>query len=957
MPNADEPVQLRALDRREISRRRALKLLASGLSAAQAACMRAPGEEMGAYVDNRPGAAPGVPERYATAMSSYGLATGLVVQSHAGRPTKIEGNPRHPASLGGTTAQQQAALYDLYDPHRSQAVTARGRPASWRALAEALDARRAQPLWLVLPEDSSPLHEDLLERLRARWPGTEVVRGHAAARHGYLGAALLFGRALETQFDLSKADVIAAFDADFLALGSMAPRWAREFAARRRPDASPAMNRLFVVEPMPTCTGSLADERLALPAGQVEAVLLALHGELRARGLALAALPGVVREASRDRLSALGAERWVQRLAEQLVLHQGRSLLIVGARQTPLCHALALNLNLALHNRGTTLALSEPALLEPLGNKTAADLVQAIDARQVGSVVCIDSNPVYTGPPGLELGRALARVPLSVHIGTHRDETAQRAHFHAPLSHFLESWGDLRAQDGTLSFVQPLIRPMYDARSLGEVLAMLSGEPKLRGRELLQRLWRSRWGASFDERWSRTLALGLHEGSAAAKVELAPITSEALSRALATWRPPRDAGLELDLAPSPSLGEGGFSHNAWLQELPHPTTKLTWGNAAMVGPETARRLGLASEQVAHLRVAEREVRVPVLVVPGHAENCVSLELGYGRESADLPISDGLGVSGYRLLPTDPQARFLTAELSPTNTHVELPITQREQSAHGRSLVHSLGVEALRQGFAGFDREEPPSMHDGATFERAPLQWAMTIDTSICSGCNACVVACQAENNVPVVGAEQVRRGREMHWLRIDTYVLYGENELAQPERVHQPMLCQHCEHAPCEYVCPVFATQHSPDGLNEMVYNRCVGTRFCSNNCPYKVRRFNWFHYTGDAGTLALQRNPEVTTRQRGVMEKCTYCVQRIRGAEIRARTEKRAIAPGEIETACQQACATGAIQFGALEHEDTPMVRLRAEARSYAALHELGTRPRTRYLAKVKNPLPRRRT
>jgi len=954
--SAEEPIRLRVFERREMSRRRALQLLASGLAASQAACMRAPGEEVEGYLDNRPGRAPGTPEIYATSIASGASSMGILVRSQAGRPIKIDGNPRHPASLGGSTAQQQAALYDLYDPHRTQAVSRRGKPSSWDEIERALEAQRAGELWLVMPHDASPLHEHLLERVRAARSAVRVVRTGFCVDHAYLGAELLCGHALETQYEVGEADVIVALDADFLVQGGMAPRWAHDFAARRRPDATRGMNRLFVVEPMPSATGSMADERLAVSAGDVLAVLIALGEELRARGVATVAAPSATHEASRAVVSALGAEEWVRGLAEQLAQHLGRSLLVVGDRQPPLCHALALGLNLALQNRGRTLTLTAPALSAPLGDATLEELVDAIAAQRVGSVVILDANPVYTSSPELGLARALGRVPLTIHVGSHRDETASVTTFHAPLSHGLESWGDARARDGTLSIMQPLIRPLYDSRSSAEVLATLAGQRRPSGRELLQASWRERWGAEFSRRWPQALARGLVEGSAAQALDVEVTTQEGLAQALAAWRPRPRAQLELDLALSPGVADGRFSHNAWLQELPHPITKLTWTNAALVGPLTARELGLESEQVAHLRASGRELSVPVLVVPGHAEGCVTLELGYGRESAAIPIADGLGVNGYRLLPRSPAGASLSAELRPTDTRVKLPITQREQDQHGRKLVHSLSVETLRGAFAGFDREELPSLHAGARFTEAPRQWAMSIDTSICSGCNACVVACQAENNVPVVGVEGVRAGREMHWLRIDTYLLYGDAE-TDAERVHQPMLCQHCEHAPCEYVCPVFATQHSPDGLNEMVYNRCVGTRFCSNNCPYKVRRFNWFNYTRDAGTLALQRNPDVTTRERGVMEKCTYCVQRIRGAEIRARMEKREIAPGEVVTACQQACATGAIQFGALEHTDTAMVKLRAEARSYSALHELGTRPRTRYLAKIKNPLPGRRT
>jgi Fe-S-cluster-containing dehydrogenase component len=614
----------------------------------------------------------------------------------------------------------------------------------------------------------------------------------------------------------------------------------------------------------------------------------------------------------------------------------------------------------------------DPAGLDPAG---LAELADALRAGRVGAVIAIETDPLYAAPPELELARWLARAPLSVHAAHHAGETTAAAGWVLPLSHYLESWGDGRAWDGTASPIQPLIQPLHDTRSRLELLAMLAsdGEPgaAVDARGLVRARWRSE--LPDEDAWRAMLGEGVIPGTAAPEVPVAPRVDAAIAPALAAavtaaLRPAKavldaglaaglTAGLEIDLAPSPAVLGGSFANNPWLQELPHPITKLTWGNAALLSAATAQRLGVREGGVLRLSVGGASIDAPALIAPGHADDCITLETGYGHGSPDAPIALGVGVNAFALAGPGPILRAAAA--ARTGRSVQLARTQQHFDQRDRGIALHADLAAYRGDpeFAEASRGPlPTALAPRRLVDEIP-QWAMTIDTTICTGCSSCVIACQAENNVPVVGAEGVRRGREMHWLRIDTYVAEGagaaEGAADGPAVVHQPMLCQHCEHAPCEYVCPVFATTHSPDGLNEMTYNRCVGTRFCSNNCPYKVRRFNWFDYDEPATLRALQHNPDVTVRARGVMEKCTYCVQRIRAAEIHARMERRPIAPGEVITACQQACPTGAIQFAALQHADTPAMQWRRSRRLYAVLHELGTRPRTMYLAKIRNPEP----
>jgi Fe-S-cluster-containing dehydrogenase component/anaerobic selenocysteine-containing dehydrogenase len=913
----------------ELDRRQLMKLLAAGAGLAGvgslAGCMERPTERIMPRVEQPPELVPGVPLEYATAMVVDGFATGLAVKTLEARPIKVEGNPEHPASLGATNALHQASVLELYDPNRARSALEGGVPATRDRLLRMIARRAAMPdLWFLMYPQSSPVLVDLMARVRARHPGARFAfYAPLERRQVYEGARRAFGQPLEAQYRFARADVIVSLDADFTAATPNSVRWSRDFASRRRlARPSDDMSRLYVAEPRPSPTGTLADHHLPVRPSQI------------------ARLAGGLVRAIQDRPTGLGGreQRWVRSAAEDLLGRRGRGLVIVGDRQGAEVHAAVHAINAAIGAVGSTVEYTEPALIEPLGDGLP-ELATAIRAGRVQTLVIVEANPIYTAPPEVDFAGLLARVPETWCAAVEPHETARQCRWFLPLAHFMESWGDARAYDGTISLIQPLIRPLHGGLSLLELVATFTGDEHPDA----HRMVRERYALADDAGqlgWQQLLQRGFIPNTQE------PVVSTTPPR-LADVPVVETTGFELAFDVSAAVYDGRFANNAWLQELPKPHEKITWGNAAVISPATAEELRLEHGRVVRIRRGTWDLELPVYIQPGHADRCASVELGYGR-TAGGPIANGVGGNAYRLR-TLASPGHDRVELVRTGRRGELAVTQQHFDQHGRAIAIAADLAHYRANpelTAALRGPLPTWLPEH--FEGVPA-WGMSIDTMICTGCSACVIACQAENNIPVVGREGVIRNREMHWLRIDTY---REDHGDRVEYVHQPMLCQHCEKAPCEYVCPVYATQHSPDGLNEMVYNRCIGTRFCSNNCPYKVRRFNWFDYTEDTPrTQRLQFNPSVTVRARGVMEKCTYCVQRIRGAEIAARKERREIRPGEVMTACQQACPTGAIQFGLLSHDQTDVVRWRNEARSYAVLHDLGTRPRTMYLAKLRNP------
>jgi Fe-S-cluster-containing dehydrogenase component len=913
-----------------LSRRRFLELLAAG-TLAGSGCARAPREEIVPYVRAPEFALPGEPVYYATACLLAGFATGVLVECNEGRPGKVEGNPSHPASLGGSDVFAQAAPLQLWDPSRSRMTTRSALPASWADLTADIAAHlprweqsRGAGVALLTGNLTSDTVAAQIEQLRERLPLIGWYTHDALASEGArAGAQLAFGRPLDTLLQLDRARVIVSFDADFLYGAPSSVRYAHDFVQRRDP-ASP-MSRLFALESSPGLVGAAADDRLALPPREIERSVFRMA---HAFGVGPGAPPADSRVAA-----------WESRVLRALREHAGECLLVAGESASAAVHALVHALN---HRLGS--AAGTFRHVEPVAHSDAAQSITELAARmaagEIEALIAIGVNPAYDAPADLEFARRLSAVPWTMHLGLHADETARCCHWHAPLAHEFERWGDARAFDGTASIVQPLIQPLYGGHSPIELLGAFTGDDAVDPHSLVRRQWG--FGKEGEASWQSVLREGVLPGSAAV----------AVNPQLASFDPgppPEPATApEILFRADASVRDGEFAGNAWLQELPRPFSKLTWANAACVSPDTAHALGLTNGAWLEIAAGGRSLRAPVWVLEEQADGCVTLPLGYGRTAAG-PIGTGHGFDAYLVresgAPWQRQAalRVLPGRAVLASTQLHDRMAERKPVRVG-----TLAEFARDPAFARERRDErvpDESLYPERRYEG--YRWGMSIDLNACIGCNACVIACQSENNIPVVGEEQVRVGREMHWLRVDRYVEPGSGDAA-PRTHFQPVPCMHCEHAPCEEVCPVGATVHDSQGLNLQVYNRCVGTRFCSQNCPYKVRRFNFMKYTGDEP--AGIENPEVTVRSRGVMEKCTYCVQRITRARIETERQRRRIEDGEVVTACQAACPTRAIVFGDLNDAESAVAARRGSPRDYALLAELNTRPRTRYLAKVIN-------
>jgi molybdopterin-containing oxidoreductase family iron-sulfur binding subunit len=939
----------------ELSRRGFLKLLGASMALAGLdGCTRMPGEHILPWVHQPPELTPGTPLHYATSMSLDGFATGLIVEAHDGRPTKIEGNPAHPASLGATGVLEQASLLQLYDPDRARFIRHGGARVTWAQFVADLApaslhrhvGARGAGLALLLQPTSSSVQDDLVTRLRTLYPDARVCYEAAVAGRALERALVVpAGTAPVARYDLSQAEVIVSVGSDFLASGPFSLHYARQFADARRAPLS-GMNRLYALESSVTVTGAAADHRMRCRPARTESLVAWLHDSI-ATDVASGLHAVDMTTSDLDERE----QAWIRAVADDLRAHPRRGLLIAGDAETPRTHALVAAINDALGNTGWTTWFTRTPLT---GYAASGDDISTLDAAarggDVDTLVVLGGNPAYTACPSGTFARVASRVRNVAYLGLYENETAAAAHWFVPAAHYLESWDDACALDGIRSPVQPLVKPIFSGRSEVEVLAAMvgaTGEPYA----LLRESWTRLGIATDDATWRAIIINGVVPGPILPPL-LAHPRPELIAARSATLL--LENSIDVVFRPDSRVHDGSFANNGWLQELPDPITKLTWDNAAQVSPATARRLGVNDGDWIELHGRGATLRAPCLAVPGHADDAVTLALGYGRRGSETTAA-GVGVNVNALRPADGSLLIVGAGVTgATDAPVhDFAITQGHWTMEGRDPARTAVLAAYQTDPAsvGTKRRQPLTIYDNAPKLDAPLQWAMTIDLGLCTGCSACVVACQAENNIPIVGKEDVARSREMHWLRIDRY---REGPIDDPSFVNQPMLCQHCEHAPCEYVCPVGATDHSPDGLNEMVYNRCVGTRFCSNNCPYKVRRFNWFDYNAELDeTERLARNPDVTVRERGVMEKCTFCVQRIREAEITAGLAVEPLHGYDVRTACQQACPTRAITFGSLTDDDSEMLRARAEPRAYDVLAELGTLPRVKYLARIRNPNP----
>jgi Fe-S-cluster-containing dehydrogenase component len=956
-----EPVEPGEAIPEAFSRRSFLTLLGGGIgvSAALEGCFKPPAGQILPYAKIPVNEVPGEPLHYATALPLEGIASSLLVTCYQGRPTKVEGNPDHPDNLGSTWIFEQATIAELYDEGRAREVHEGNTPKGFRALQtvfagldKKLSLSGGTGLRLLVAPTASPFVEELHRRILAKYPKAKLVR--FSPTQAADGTSLAFGRNLTPSFSLGKADVVLALDGDFLGGPPFGLRESREFADRRTPTAQAPMNRLYVAECNLSLTGMMADHRLRVRSGDAGGFALALLREIgKLRPLDAPAAVSASVNAYGGFASGKEAA-FVKTAAADLVQAAGKSLVIVGPRQPAEVQALGLAINAALGNLGQTISFRDGHReLPAIG---LSDLVSEIDAGKVEALVITTRNPALTGPADLGLSSRIASVPFSVYLSPYEDETSKLSRWFVPQAHPFEAWSDARTADGSVAICQPLLAPLFGGQSEATLLLAFL-QDATPSHEALHDFWKSRstqldFGPFWDEalrRGSISPAPGADQHPALAWAKLGPAVS-----ALAAAAVKPSSGLELNFYTDAAVYDGRFARNPWLLELPGPVSKLTWGNAAFLSPKTAEDLGVKTEDVVEVASGSRAVQLPAYVIPGHADGAVSVHLGYGQRIA--PGEGLVGTDVYPLRTTQAPWFVSGVALKRTGAQKPLALTQEHWTMDGRDLalqapVASFGA-ALRSGepLVHAEAEELTSLY--TPFEYKGNKWAMAIDLTRCTGCSACVVACQSENNTPTVGEIDVRKGREMHWLRIDRYF---SGDPAEPEAITQPVACVHCENAPCEYVCPVNATVHSDEGLNEMVYNRCVGTRYCSNNCPYKVRRFNWFNYAREfEGEVDRMRvNPEVTVRARGVMEKCTYCVQRIERGRIKSRVEGRELRDGEIRSACQQACPTQAITFGSLSDVNSQVSKLHHDPRAYHLLRELGTRPRTAHLVRLKNKNP----
>ena len=936
-----------------ISRRRFMNLMgASAALAGLAACSK-PVEKIVPYVKPPEEVIPGVAEYYATTMP-FGLSpVGLLVKSVDGRPIKIEGNEQHPSSMGGTHAFAQAEILNLYDPDRSQYVMQKGVKSTWgdflnawRELYPKYTHNRGKGLAILSPSLASPTLKRLQTQYKRNFPDARWYIYDAIPDHRLAAAGTVFGESLVPVYDLSKADVILSLDADILMMDADSVANIRAFSSRRNPDDESApLNRLYAVEGAYSVTGSNADHRLPLPTSQIGAFTLALAHALGELGVNIDA-----------KLSGAGATEFdpdfIHALTRDLVKNKGRCLVAAGQQQPEAVHALVYAINAALGNIGNTLQFYPADDRITTADGGVDDLRRACDAGRIETLVMPGGNPVYDAPADMDFMESLIKIAHTINFSLHMDETSQNVEWHVPATHFLESWGDTIDPRNLRSIVQPLILPLYDdVHSVTELLNLVVTGRDDKDYDIVRETWKNIITTkNFEDGWQQVLHDGLLTGTV--KPANVNINAATLQKLVSAVDVNPVNGMELVFVPSPTTWDGRYVNNGWLQELPHPMTKIAWNNPLLLAPATAKSLNVKDGDHVKVKLGDSSIELPVCILPGMDENTVAVTPGYGRKGIGR-ISNKVGTNVY---PLRSGVSLYTArvELARSGKKTKLANTQDHGSMEGRPIVRETDLPDYKKDprFAAELVEHPPlkNLWKEHKYDTG-YQWGMIIDLNKCIGCNACVAACQSENNIPIVGVEQVRNGREMHWIRLDRYF---EGGVTNPKVVHQPMTCHHCENAPCEQVCPVAATVHDKEGLNLMTYNRCVGTRYCSNNCPYKVRRFNFFNYHKHMTEQdKLVQNPDVTVRSRGVMEKCTFCLQRINAAKSEARKTRRELKPNEVRTACQQVCPANAISFGNILDPESEVTKLRDNPRAYTLLEELNNRPRLLYLAKVRNPNP----
>ena len=955
-----------------VSRRGFLKVMGASMAlAGLAGCTKQPDEPIYPYVAAPEDLILGKPVYFASAFPFASGAVPVLVKSDAYRPIKVDGNPEHPYVQGRSDPFTQATLLDLYDPDRSQHVMYRGETRTWpsflaayRSMLADKKASGGQGLYFLSTTVTSPTLASQWQQAQKNFPQAKFVQYDPVNRDShYTAAKQAFGSFVDAQYRLEQADVIVSLDADFLG-GATFPgfhKLARDYAQKRKLQGTQDMNRLYVVESATTTTGFKAEHRLAVKPSQVAGYAEALAGTVGAGGAA-----------SGGNWSDREA-KFLEGVAADLKASAGKCVVIPGEFAPPSVHAAAFAINQALGNVGKTVVYTDP--VNPMPSIQTDDLkalVADMNAGKVDWLVILNANPVYSAPADLDFESALNKVGTIVHLGAHLDETGEIAHWHINDAHYLEMWSDARAYDGTVSIVQPMIDPLYGGHTAHEIVQSMLAEPDVAAYDAVRATWMgngaqlSKGDAEFN--WRKALHDGWIDGTAFMPKNVTPKVGggEASASAVA------GDSIEVAFRPDANVYDGRFANVGWLQEIPRPVTNLSWDNAAQMSYATLEKFGLAENDAVEITIGGKKIVAGALAVPGQADGVVVVALGQGRRSGR--VAGGVGYNAYLIQASGSPWMQSGASLKKTGDIYDICVTkshhidQRSLRAGGDgSGTHSIeGNESLDRGIIRYAtltefKANPEFAHEGEgrdvpepdetmfpAYRYDKNAWGMSIDLNSCVGCNACVAACYAENNIPVVGRQQVKIGRMMQWIRIDTYF---EGDLAAPRAHMQPMMCHHCENAPCEQVCPVGATIHSPEGLNMMVYNRCVGTRYCSNNCPYKVRRFNFLLYSDyETESLKLMRNPDVSVRSRGVMEKCSYCVQRIEAVKIEADKQNRDIRDGEIRTACQQSCPTDAIVFGNINDRQSRVSQLKTQERTYGVLADINTRPRTTYVAGVLN-------
>ncbi len=960
-----------------VSRLEFLRLMGASMALASFTGCRRPLEHIVPYVKQPEEVIPGIPLHYATTMSIGEDVFGLVVESHEGRPTKIEGNEKHPSNRGKASSLNQASILSLYDPDRSKSVmhddsteTWMDFISFWREIHTNKKGNKGEGLAILTESFSSPSLIRLKNAFLRDFPKADWVCYEPISNESiYEGITGATGKSFKPVYQYDKAEVIVSLDCDFLltetdnVINGVNFSKSRDFEKRKK-----SMNRLYSIESTFSITGSMADHRLPLRCSDIIKFCVALAMELRDQGISIPGLDKI--DLNQYRFD----HSWLKAIASDLIGAKGKGIVVAGKKQPGFVHALVIAINSGLKNIGKTVRYYEMLHTQSSSNSEFSKLILKMSNSEVDTLVMLGGNPAYNAPTDLNFAKTLKKVQTSIHLSPYFDETSSITNWHIPQSHFLESWGDAASTDGTVSIVQPLIAPLFPSKTTLECLQLICYGTDKNGYGIVRDTWNSSIITNnFEREWRRALHDGLLSRTSA-KLPSFTIDAGRLANYFQSQQgllTKTETGFELVFQSSPSVFDGRFSNNGWLQELPDPITKLMWDNVALISPKTAEEINIDLKKFGSLKTKDyqmiklsyqgQELDMPVYVIPGLADNSVMVTLGYGRTKSGV-IGNKVGFDTYKIRTSGNLYYGSGLKISLTGNTYPLSTSQDYHKMEGRPLIR----EAIAADFINNQTLTPPlpvapdlvPLWKNHSYDKSP-QWGMSIDLNVCTGCNACVIACQSENNIPVVGKKEAGYGREMHWIRIDRYFTGSESS---PKMVKQPVPCMHCENAPCEQVCPVQATNHDKEGLNAMVYNRCIGTRYCANNCPYKVRRFNFYNFTKGGPETRIRgekpqeiqkmsQNPDVTVRSRGVMEKCTYCIQRINQGKINSKVSGNNLKDGDIKTACQQTCPVGAISFGDIAKEKSNVSKMKQLKRNYVMLGEWHTKPRTSYLGVIRNP------